>query len=39
MTDCACSLHIENGRTPKRILAAPRIGISVGTEVRWRFKF
>lgn len=39
MTDCACSLHIENGKTPKRILAAPRIGISVGTEVRWRFKF
>jgi len=39
MTDFACSLHIENGKTPKRILAAPRIGISVGTEVRWRFKF
>jgi DNA-3-methyladenine glycosylase len=38
LTDCACSLHIENGKTPRRILAAPRIGISVGTEMNWRFK-
>jgi DNA-3-methyladenine glycosylase len=38
LTDCACSLHIENGKTPTRIFAAPRIGISVGTEMNWRFK-
>src|SRR6476620_1592034 len=38
LTDCTCSLHIENGKTPRRILAAPRIGISVGTEMDWRFK-
>ena len=40
LTDFACSLHIENGKapTPRRILAAPRIGISVGTELNWRFK-
>jgi DNA-3-methyladenine glycosylase len=38
LTDSACSLHIENGKTPRRILAAPRIGISVATELNWRFK-
>jgi DNA-3-methyladenine glycosylase len=38
LTDSACSLHIENGKTPRRILAAPRIGISVATEMNWRFK-
>jgi len=38
LTDSACSLHIENGKIPRRILAAPRIGISVATELNWRFK-
>jgi DNA-3-methyladenine glycosylase len=38
LTDSACSLHIENGKTPRRILAGPRIGISVATAMNWRFK-
>ena len=37
LTDSTCSLHIEDGKRPKRILAAPRVGITVGTEINWRF--
>ncbi len=37
LTDPLCALHIECGKRPKRIVAAPRVGITVGTEMNWRF--